>query len=80
MKEDFTIEQEQIPGWFTRTKRWEMLRLLPEEAIRTFREVDLGYTPWQAVEAAERCMNCRMCANCIFERGQHCFVTASRLL
>jgi len=32
------------------------------------------------VEEAKRCLNCRMCANCIFERDQICFETADRLL
>ncbi|MFC1917003.1 FAD-dependent oxidoreductase [Chloroflexota bacterium] len=79
-REIITIEPEQIPGFFTRKERWEMPRLLPKQAIKTFREVDLGYTDWQAIEEARRCLNCRMCANCIFERGQLCFETASRLL
>ncbi|MFH0914035.1 MAG: FAD-dependent oxidoreductase [Chloroflexota bacterium] len=79
-RKTLTIEKEQIPAHFIRKERWEMPRLLPQEAIRTFREVDLGYVHWQAVEAAKRCMNCRMCANCIFERGQNCFDTGTRLL
>ena len=79
-REILTIEPEQVPGYFIRKERWEMPRLLPREAIRAFREVDLGYTDWQAAEEAKRCLNCRMCANCIFERGQLCFETASRLL
>lgn len=75
-----TIEPEQVPDYFTHKQRWEMPRLLSKEAIRAFREVDLGYRDWQAVEEASRCLNCRMCANCVFERGQLCFDTASRLL
>ena len=57
-----------------------MPRQQPREALRTFREVDLDYRDWQAVEEANRCLNCRMCANCIFERDQICFETADRLL
>lgn len=75
-----TIEPEQIPGFFPRRARWEMPRLLPREAIKVFREADLGYREWQAIEEANRCLNCRMCANCIFERGQMCFETSRRLL
>ena len=78
--EILTIKAEQIPEYFIRKERWEMPRLLPKEATRTFNEVDLGYTDWQAVEEAKRCLNCRMCANCIFERGQLCCETAYRLL
>ncbi|MFC1939091.1 FAD-dependent oxidoreductase [Chloroflexota bacterium] len=79
-RDTITIEPEQVPSYFTRKDRWEMPRLLPKEAVRVSREVDLGYRDWQAVEEAKRCLNCRMCANCIFERGQLCFDTASRLL
>jgi len=74
------IKSEQVPLFFTRRERWEMPRLLPKEAVRVFEEVELGYKDWQAVEEARRCLNCRMCANCVFERGQLCFETASRLL
>lgn len=79
-REIITIEPEQVPGYFTRKESWEMPKLLPKQAIKAFREVDVGYTGWQAVEEAGRCLNCRMCANCIFERGQLCFETAGRLL
>jgi len=79
-REILTIEPEQVPAYFTRKDRWEMPRLQPREAVRAFREVDLGYRDWQAVAEANRCLNCRMCANCIFERGQLCFETADRLL
>ena len=79
-REIITIKPEQIPTFFPRKERWDMPRLLPKEAIRTFNEVDSGYRDWQAIEEAKRCLNCRMCANCIFERGQLCFETASRLL
>ena len=79
-KKIITIESEQVPEFFTRKERWEMPKLLPKEAIGTFREVDLGYRDWQAVEEAQRCLNCRMCANCIFEHSQLCFETSSRLL
>jgi len=79
-RETITIKSEQVPLFFTRRERWEMPRLLPKEAVRVFEEVELGYKDWQAIEEARRCLNCRMCANCVFERGQLCFETASRLL
>ena len=75
-----TIEPEQVPDFFIRKDRWEIPRLLPKEAIRTCEEVELGYRAWQAIEEARRCLNCRMCANCVFERYQVCFETATRLL
>jgi len=79
-RETIIIKPEQVPVYLTRRERWEMPRLLPKQAIKTFKEVNLGYSYWQAVEEARRCLNCRMCANCVFERGQLCFETASRLL
>jgi len=48
--------------------------------VRTFNEVGLGYTEMEAIEEAKRCLNCRMCANCIYGRSQICFETGSRLL
>jgi len=75
-----TIKPEQVPVYLTRKERWEMPRLVSKQAVKTFKEVDLGYSYWQAVEEARRCLNCRMCANCVFERGQLCFETASRIL
>ncbi len=79
-REIIKIQSEQIPGYFARRERWEIPGLLSKQAIKTDKEVILGYAPWQAVEEAKRCLNCRMCANCIFERGQICLDTASRLL
>ncbi|MDD5189479.1 MAG: FAD-dependent oxidoreductase [Dehalococcoidales bacterium] len=75
-----TIKPEQVPSYFVRRERWEMPRLSPRQAVKTNREVDLGYAKWQAMEEANRCLNCRMCANCVFERGQLCYDTAMRLL
>ena len=78
--EAITIKEEQVPGYMPRKERWEMPKLLPKQAILTSAEVDLGYVAWQAMEEAGRCLNCRMCANCIFERGQLCQDTGQRLL
>ncbi|MDD5289341.1 MAG: FAD-dependent oxidoreductase [Dehalococcoidales bacterium] len=78
--EVITIKKEQIPNWFSSKERWGMPKLLSDQARRTSREVNLGYTVWQAMEEARRCLNCRMCANCIFERGQLCMETSIRLL
>jgi NADPH-dependent glutamate synthase beta subunit-like oxidoreductase len=75
-----TIEPEQVPAYLVRRDQWEVPKLSPKQAVTTSKEVSLGYTFWQAVEEAQRCLNCRMCANCVFERGQLCFETAERLL
>ncbi len=79
-REAILIKQEQVPAFFLQKERPEMPRISAKESVKTFHEADLGYRDWQAVEEARRCLNCRMCANCIFERGQLCFETASRLL
>lgn len=75
-----TIEPEQVPAYLVRRDQWDVPKLSAKQAVTTSKEVSLGYTLWQAVEEAQRCLNCRMCANCVFERGQLCFETAGRLL
>jgi len=79
-REIITIKAEQVPSYLAHHDQWEVPKLSGKQAVTTFKEVNLGYTFWQAVEEARRCLNCRMCANCIFERGQLCFETAGRLL
>ena len=79
-KEAFKVKPEMVPGWLVAKDRWEMPALPSGDATRSFGEVKLGYTIWEGVEEAKRCLNCRMCANCVFERGQICFETGSRLL
>jgi NADPH-dependent glutamate synthase beta subunit-like oxidoreductase len=79
-REMITIKPEQVPVYLSRHDQWEVPKLAAKQAITTYKEVNLGYTFWQAVEEARRCLNCRMCANCVFERGQLCFETAGRLL
>lgn len=78
--EKIMIKEEQVPVYMPRRERWQMPKLLPGQAIRTSAEVDLGYVAWQAAEEASRCLNCRMCAHCIFDRGQLCQDTGQRLL
>jgi len=78
--EIITIDPGKIPPFVVHKERWEMPRLQPKEALRAFKEVELGYKDWQAIEEAKRCLNCRMCVNCIFERDQICAETAGRLL
>ncbi len=79
-KEVLKIDPKTIPTWLARKGRWDMPSLAPRDAIRTFRETKLGYTLWEGVVEANRCLNCRMCANCIFERSQLCYETSMRLL
>jgi NADPH-dependent glutamate synthase beta subunit-like oxidoreductase len=77
---ELKIKPEQVPAYFTRKERWDMPKLLPAEAVRTLQGAELGYKAWQAMQEAKRCLNCRMCGNCIFERGHLCKETGRRLL
>jgi len=79
-KEVLEIDPKLTSPWLARKARWSMPALSAQDAIRTFSEVNLGFTAEQAVEEARRCLNCRMCANCIYGRGQICYETAMRLL
>jgi hypothetical protein len=79
-KEVLLIDPRLTSPWLARKSRWSMPALTAQDAVRTFSEVNLGFTAEQAVEEARRCLNCRMCANCIYGRGQICYTTAMRLL
>ena len=79
-KEVFKVDPKLTSPWLTKKARWGMPTLAPTDATRTFNEVQLGFTEAEAVEEAKRCLNCRMCANCIYGRGQICYETAMRLL
>ena len=80
VKEVLKIDPQMAPPWLTRKDRWEMPSLYPKDAVRTFSEVDIGYIQAQAIEEAKRCLNCRMCVNCLYSRNQLCFETGSRIL
>ena len=79
-RESVMYEEEAIPHFLVRKDRWDMPAVPAKDAVRSFGEANLGYAEWQVVEEAKRCLNCRMCGNCIFERGQLCFDTSARLL
>lgn len=79
-KEVLQIDPEMTSPWLTRKARWRMPSLPASDAVRTFSEADLGYTEAEAIEEAKRCLNCRMCVNCIYGRSQVCFETGLRLL
>ncbi|MBN1847511.1 MAG: FAD-dependent oxidoreductase [Deltaproteobacteria bacterium] len=46
------------------TPREQMPRLLPDQRVANFNEVQLGFTEEQAVEEAERCLACGICSEC----------------
>lgn len=76
----FTLQKKLVPSFFEIKPRWKEVRIPAENRIRSYEEIDLGYTSTQAIEEARRCLNCKMCGSCMFERGQICFDQASRLL
>ena len=81
LKEVYRLDDDiEIPDFLAKKDRWDMPSLTPKDAVRSFSESELGYTEQQVIEEAKRCMNCRMCANCLFGRGQVCLETSSRLL
>ena len=80
-KELFKLEEDKpLPAFLVRKDRWSIPALSSKDSVRTFSEVMLGFNQEMAVEEAKRCLNCRMCGNCIFDRAQICFATAARLL
>lgn len=81
IREVFRLDPDtEIPAFLVRKPRWGMPTLSIEDAVRSFEETELGYTLFQAREEAKRCLNCRMCGQCIFDKGQLCFETSTRLL
>jgi NADPH-dependent glutamate synthase beta subunit-like oxidoreductase len=48
-------------------KRQEMSTLPAAESIRSFQEVELGFSKEQAMEEARRCLQCKTCNHCIAE-------------
>ena len=79
-REVYQMEEDVVPGFLQERDRWDLPSLAHKDAVRTFAESQLGYPVWQAVEEAKRCLNCRMCGNCLFGRGQLCLETSRRLL
>jgi len=79
-KEVINFDDVEMPAFLAKRDRWDMPSLSQKDAVRSFEETELGYSAWQAVAEARRCMNCRMCGNCVFGRGQICLETSTRLL
>ncbi|HEX7505894.1 MAG TPA: FAD-dependent oxidoreductase, partial [Polyangia bacterium] len=46
------------------TAKQQMPRIIVEDRTRDFREIDLGFTPEQAVAEAKRCLACGLCSEC----------------
>lgn len=66
---------ERVAGLINKAGRHEMPFLPPDERIRNFEEVDLGFDTEQAIKEAQRCLNCgagasvedtcALCLNCV---------------
>jgi NADH dehydrogenase FAD-containing subunit len=76
----FTLDKKMVPNFFIPINRWETVKISRQNRVRSFEEVDLGFTEKEALEEARRCLNCKQCGSCIFERSQICFEQATRIL
>jgi len=56
-----------IPRGVPFEEHQKMPELPPEVRAKNFEEVELGFTPEQAVQEAKRCLACRTCHQCIRE-------------
>lgn len=74
------LDPKKVPNFFKKNERWSMPVLAASDAVRGFEEVNLGLTDFGAVQEARRCLNCRYCLNCMFERGKLCQETTVRLI
>ena len=46
-------------------ERVKMPQAPPAERLRDFTEIDLGYSPEQAMAEAQRCLACGLCSECM---------------
>jgi len=74
------VEEEKIPRFVERRERHKMPMLPLGERVCSTKEVGLGFVREVAIDEAERCLNCPVCGNCVLERAQMCYETATRLL
>ena len=80
LRETIVLDDEEVPSFLARKDRWQMPSVSPKDAVRSFGQREIGYADWQVMEEAKRCLNCRMCGNCVFGRAQICFETSNRLI
>lgn len=59
--------KETLPVGIPLMKRQEMSLLPAREGVKSFREVELGFTNEQATKEAQRCLQCRSCNHCLEE-------------
>ncbi|MEO0248062.1 MAG: FAD-dependent oxidoreductase [candidate division WOR-3 bacterium] len=79
-KQAYIIDKKKLTGLIPLREPWDIPKLPVRSRIRSWEEVELGYSPFEAVQEGMRCLNCRMCANCIIERNQVCYEESLRLL
>ncbi|MBI4289476.1 MAG: FAD-dependent oxidoreductase [Chloroflexi bacterium] len=77
---DVEVPDDRLPKFVQKRKRQEMPLMDVSKRKKTFDVVEQGFSEKVAVQEASRCLNCPMCGNCMFDRSQMCFKTASRLL
>jgi len=65
--EPWTTGATTIPVGIPFEERQKMPGLPPEVRVRSFKEVESGFTPEQAVQEAKRCLACRTCHRCVRE-------------
>jgi len=65
--EELFTGSEIIPHGITTSPRRRMARLPAEEGVKSFQEVELGFTRKEAMEEAARCLKCKTCNRCVME-------------
>lgn len=53
-----------LPDWGEEVPRTKMPRIPLEKRLKSFDEIDLGFTKEMAVAEALRCLNCEICSEC----------------
>jgi heterodisulfide reductase subunit A len=79
-KQPYVIDKKKLTGLIPLRNPWEIPKLPVSSRHRSWEEVELGYSPFEAMQEGMRCLNCRMCAVCIMEKSQVCYEESLRLL
>lgn len=79
-KQSYIIDKKKLSGLIPLKKTWDIPKRPVSSRLRSWEEVELGYSPFEAKQEGMRCLNCWMCASCIIERNQLCYEESLRLL
>ncbi|MFO8010569.1 MAG: FAD-dependent oxidoreductase, partial [Dehalococcoidia bacterium] len=76
------VPDDRLPRFVKRSNRVEMPVLPVRERLGAGRNevVEQGYSEKPARSEATRCLSCPVCGNCMYDRFQICYETATRLL